>query len=75
MTESSADLLKRLQSAHGGSLEEARQVVLRSLGGISIGRPAEPEEVAEAIAFLASDRASSIHGAELVIDGGTIPTV
>lgn len=75
MTESSADLLKRLQSAHGGSLEEARQVVLRSLGGISIGRPAEPDEVAEAIAFLASDRASSIHGAELVIDGGTVPTV
>lgn len=75
MTESSADLLKRLQAAHGGSLEEAQQVVLQSLGGISIGRPAEPEEVAEAIAFLASDRASSIHGAELVIDGGTVPTV
>ena len=42
MTESSVDLLKRLQAANGGTIEEARQVVLDSLGGISTGRAAEP---------------------------------
>lgn len=75
MTESSVDLLKRLQAANGGAMEDARQLVLDSLGGIPIGRPAEPSEVADLIAYLASDRAASIHGAEFVIDGGTIPTV
>jgi NAD(P)-dependent dehydrogenase (short-subunit alcohol dehydrogenase family) len=34
------------------------------------GRPATAEEIAEAIAFLASDRASFIHGAVLPVDGG-----
>jgi NAD(P)-dependent dehydrogenase (short-subunit alcohol dehydrogenase family) len=75
MTESSVELLERLQAANGGTIEDARQVVLDSLGGIPIGRAAEPEEVADVIAYLASDRAAAIHGAELVIDGGTIPTV
>ena len=75
MTESSVDMLKRLQLANGGTIEDARQVVLDSLGGIPLGRPAEPREVADLIAYVASDRAAAIHGAEFVIDGGTVPTV
>ena len=34
------------------------------------GRVAEPEELAAAIAFLASEDASFIHGVTLVVDGG-----
>ena len=75
MTEGSDHYLKRLQAANGGTIEDARQVVLDSLGGIPIGRGAEPQEVADLIAYLASDRAAAIHGAEFVIDGGTVPTV
>lgn len=75
MTEGTGVFLKRIQDANGGTLEDARQLILSGLGGIAIGRGAEPSEVAEAIAFLASDRASSIHGSELVVDGGTVPTV
>ena len=75
LTEATGDSLEMLQAANGGTIEDARQSVLDALGGISIGRGAEPEEVADLIAYLASDRAAAIHGAEFVIDGGTIRTV
>lgn len=68
-------MVQRLAESAGTDEETARQSILQALGGIPIGRPALPWEVAELTAFLASNRAASIHGAEYVIDGGTIPTL
>jgi NAD(P)-dependent dehydrogenase (short-subunit alcohol dehydrogenase family) len=59
----------------GISEDAARQRIVDMLGGIPMGRPGKPEEVAELAAFLASDRAAFITGVDYVIDGGTIPTV
>jgi len=56
-------------------VETARQGLIDSLGGIPMNRSGKPEEVAELIAFLVSGRSSYINGTEIVIDGGTIPTV
>lgn len=74
-TESSVDLARRLAAEHRVSVEQGREMIMQSLGGVPIGRPSMPQEVASLIAFLASDRAGSITGTEHVIDGGTMPTV
>src|SRR5881394_288788 len=68
-------MIVQLAQSSGISEHAARQQIMNMIGGIPIGRPGQPEEVAELVAFLASDRAASIHGADYIIDGGTMPTV
>lgn len=58
------------------SVEEAYRVVTRD---VPLGKPALPEDVAHAAAFLCSDEASMISGAVLTVDGGAtvvdVPTI
>lgn len=74
-TESSMDLAQRLAAHNGVDVEKGKQMIMDSLGGIPLGRPSTMEEIANLVAFVASDRAGSITGTEFVIDGGTVPTV
>ena len=74
-TEASIDFLGGIAANAGTDYDGAKQMVMDALGGIPLGRPAKPSEVADLIAFLVSPRAASISGSEHTIDGGTVPTV
>jgi NAD(P)-dependent dehydrogenase (short-subunit alcohol dehydrogenase family) len=63
-------LLAQLAQATGTDADGAQAALMDEIGGIPLGRPGEPDEIAELVAFLASDRAGWITGADFAIDGG-----
>ena len=56
----------------GKTREEVLEAVAK---GRPLGRLAEPEEIADVVAFLCSDRASYVTGAAWSADGGTVPII
>lgn len=74
-TDAARALAERIAAQAGTDYEGGQRIVMQSLGGIPLGRPARPQEVADLIVFLASPRAGAISGSEHVIDGGAVPTL
>lgn len=52
----------------------ADDVVARMTATIPAGRPGTPDEIAAAVAWVVSDRAAYLHGAEIPVDGGITST-
>jgi len=59
----------------GITVDDAFQQLLGQVGGIPMGRMAEPEEVASLIHFLVSPAAAYLTGTNYAIDGGSLPVV
>jgi NAD(P)-dependent dehydrogenase (short-subunit alcohol dehydrogenase family) len=74
-TPGSVGVMNEIVEMTGMTMEEAKREILKMLGGLPLGRPGRVEEIAEAVCFLASDRAGFISGLDCIVDGGTIPTV
>ena len=65
-------LADQLAQAKGISREDALEA---QASRPAVGRFAEPEEIANVIAFLCSERASNVTGAAWSVDGGTVGTI
>lgn len=74
VTEGAADHLRQMADSQGIGPDEVERRLVDHLK-VPMGRPGEPEDVAEMIAFLASDRAKWLTGAQFRVDGGIVPVV
>jgi NAD(P)-dependent dehydrogenase (short-subunit alcohol dehydrogenase family) len=67
-------IAETVASAHGIDPCSARDLVVRTMGGISTGRFTTPEEVATVVLLLASPCAGNVTGVNYIVDGGLIKT-
>jgi NAD(P)-dependent dehydrogenase (short-subunit alcohol dehydrogenase family) len=74
VTEGATEHLTRMAESQGIGVDDVKDQLLQQLN-VPMGRPGDPEDVAEMIVFLASRRAKWLTGAQFRVAGGIIPAV
>jgi NAD(P)-dependent dehydrogenase (short-subunit alcohol dehydrogenase family) len=74
-TEPMIRFMEQLAGSSGASVNEVYKSLSDKLGGLPMGRMAEPEEVASLVGFLVSPAAAYLTSANYMIDGGTTSVV
>jgi len=74
-TDAATRMIEGIARTSGTDYQAAVELLMKSLGGIPMNRPGTPEEVANVVGFLVSDRAAYVTGTEVTVDGGTVTTV
>lgn len=74
-TQAMATFLEDLAKSADITVEEMTKNLMARIGGVPMGRMAEPEETAELVHFLVSPKASYITGSNYVVDGGALPVI
>lgn len=72
MTDRLEGIIQNKSKVNGKTLKEVRDAMLAE---IPVGRFAETEEIADAVLFLASEKAAYINGVSLAVDGGRLDCI
>ncbi|MFF4648607.1 oxidoreductase [Streptomyces sp. NPDC001380] len=68
-------LAQQVAAATGVDPDTAREQIIEGAGGFATGRFTRPDEVADLVLMLASDRTANITGTDVTIDGGLVKTL